>query len=98
MLIVLRYQSDKVASIYGTQGYLVGVSSVYGLAILPRAKFMQHIIICTLGICFGSAMSVLALWTAVQARIHTSKNSTDPYNASASAICGIWLFFMIYLI
>ncbi|KAJ6441600.1 arrestin (or S-antigen) [Purpureocillium lavendulum] len=46
-------------------------------------------------------MSLLVIWSSVQARIHTSPQGAalqpPPYNSSQSAVCGVWLFANIWL-
>lgn len=52
--------------------------------------------------CFAAAISMLALWSAVQARLHTSSEEVrqsplPTYNSSQAAVCAIWLFFNTWL-
>ncbi|KAL2357495.1 hypothetical protein BJ546DRAFT_964334 [Cryomyces antarcticus] len=111
------YQANSVASVYTTLGYLIGIISILGFAIMPRAKFLQTILLNILATCFAVSIALLAIWTSVQARKHTTPSvitsgtggagtagtpapdaQTGGYNSSASAVCGIWLFFQIYLV
>ena len=48
------YQADSVAETYTTLGYLVSIVSVLGMPIMPRAKFIQTLLLNILGICIGS--------------------------------------------
>jgi hypothetical protein len=43
---------------------------------------------------------MLMVWTGVQARLHTTPGGAAPpgYNSSQSAVCGVWLFFQIWLV
>ncbi|KAL5601517.1 hypothetical protein FOBRF1_009050 [Fusarium oxysporum] len=63
----------------------------------------KNLILDLLAICAGSAMSLLVLWSSVQARIHTSPSTSQtttaalpPYNSSQSAVCAVWLFANIW--
>ncbi|KAG6365700.1 hypothetical protein INS49_007311 [Diaporthe citri] len=90
-----------------TLGYLVGVIAVLALAVLPRGKFIQNMILNCLATAVGCAMAMLINYTGVQARLNTSDlremaafiqaNGYAPYNSSQSAVCGVWLFFQIWL-
>ncbi|KAH0597890.1 hypothetical protein MHUMG1_04262 [Metarhizium humberi] len=99
------YQSTAISSYFTTQGYLISIISVLAVAILPRDKFTQSLILNVLFICIASAMSLLAVWSSVQARLHTSSPSSAqgavsmplPYNSSQSAVCAVWLFFNIWI-
>ncbi|KAG8409032.1 hypothetical protein J3458_020033 [Metarhizium acridum] len=98
------YQATAISSYFTTQGYLIPIVSVLAVAILPRDKFTQSLILNVLFICLASAMSLLAVWSSVQARIHTSSPSAAqgavsmplPYNSSQSAVCAVWLFVNIW--
>jgi hypothetical protein len=48
------YQADSVAKTFSSLGYLVPIITVLSVAIMPRAKFLQTLILNTLGICIGS--------------------------------------------
>jgi hypothetical protein len=79
---------------------------------MPRAKFVQTMLVNVLVTCIAAACSLLITYSSVQARNHTSapisadsstsavgKKLTDvPYNSSASAVCGVWLFFFTWLL
>jgi hypothetical protein len=104
---IAMYQSDAVSKQFTTLGYLIPIISVLGLAILPRGKFIQNMVLNVFAICFGAAIAMLALWSAVQARIHTTpagQSFIDPatgsirYNSSQSAVCAVWLFFGIWFV
>lgn len=105
------YQSTSVADTYTTLGYLIAIISIMGFCILPRAKFIQMMIFNVLAVCVGTAAALLMIYSAVKARQHTESPSaassvgspapgaaTATYNSSASAVCGVWLFFQIYLV
>lgn len=97
------YQSTQISSDFTTTGYLIPIISALGVAILPRDRFIQNLILDLLAICAGSAMSLLVLWSSVQVRIHTSPSTSQtttaalpPYNSSQSAVCAVWLFANIW--
>ena len=60
-------------------------------------------------VCIGTAIALLEIYCSVKARQHTTTVSTDApigssgsaesvsYNASASAVSAIWLFFTIFI-
>ncbi|KAK1978596.1 hypothetical protein LZ30DRAFT_728523 [Colletotrichum cereale] len=96
------YQSTPVAQYFTTLGYLVPIISVLAFAILPRGKYLQNLVLNVSGILIGGAISMLALWSGVQARRHTASpqelaSGLPVYNSSQSAVCGIWLFFNIWI-
>ncbi|KAK1470517.1 hypothetical protein CCUS01_06282 [Colletotrichum cuscutae] len=96
------YQSTPVAQYFTTLGYLVPIISVLALAILPRGKYLQNLVLNVTGICIGGALSMLALWSGVQARRNTASaeelaTGLPVYNSSQSAVCGVWLFFNIWI-
>lgn len=104
---IAMYQSSAVASQFATLGYLIPIISVLGLAILPRGKFLQNLVLNVFAICVGSAIAMLALWSAVQARVNTTPAGQSPldpatgsvrYNSSQSAVCGVWLFANIWFV
>jgi hypothetical protein len=93
------YQSDRVAEVYQTLGYLVAISSVLGFCIMPRGKFLQNMVLNIIAICFAAALNLLALYCAIQARINTTPPGQPPgYNSSASAVCALWLIVQVYFI
>ncbi|CAN8096925.1 unnamed protein product [Discula destructiva] len=107
VIAIAIYQALPVRSLLTTLGYLSGIISVLGLVVLPRGKFIQNMVLNVLCACVGSAMAMLIAWSGVQARLNTSdlaemaqyiaENGRAPYNSSQSAVCGVWLFFNIWL-
>lgn len=101
------YQAPAIRTLLTTLGYLVGVISVLSLVPLPRGKFIQNMTLNLLCAAVGGAMATLIAWSSVQARLNTSnledlakyiqENGRAPYNSSQSAVCGVWLFFNIWL-
>lgn len=108
---IALYQWSTFAAHFSTIGYLVAIMSTLSFAIMPRAKFIQTMTFNVIGVCIGSAMALLQIYCAVQAKIHTTLPQPKPtggaptpgaqvasYNSSASAVCAIWLFFNIYVV
>lgn len=86
-----------MADEYTTLGYLIGIVSILGFAIMPRAKFIQMLIIDILAVCLGACFALLSMYSSVKAREHTEKEPSSAYNSSASAVSGVWLFFQIWV-
>ncbi|KUJ08768.1 uncharacterized protein LY89DRAFT_764104 [Mollisia scopiformis] len=104
------YQNSSVAAHYSTIGYLIPIMSILTVPIMPRARFLQNLIITSLLVCLAAALSLLAMWVGVKARENTthaaeSSKSTgpvpgaliSPYNAAASVNMAVWFFFMVWL-
>ncbi|CAG7950940.1 unnamed protein product [Penicillium nalgiovense] len=87
-----------VANEYTTLGYLMAIVSILGFAIMPRAKFIQMMIFDVLAVCLAACFALLTMFSSVRARQHTSTNPNDSYNASASSVSGLWLFFQIWMV
>ncbi|EME47794.1 hypothetical protein DOTSEDRAFT_69660 [Dothistroma septosporum NZE10] len=110
------YQSDAFANYYTTLGYLVIIMTVLPVVIMPRAKFLQTMLINIIFVCLGCATALLAMFCSVKARINSVGNlgpgtggagtsgtaakgaATAQYNSSGSAVAGLWLFILIYVI
>ena len=112
-MIIYRYQSTPVADTFTTLGYLVAIISILGFAIMPRARFIQTVLLNLIAVCLGAAIALLEIYCAVQARRHTTPAGTSAasnvgppspgaglvvYNSSASAVSAIWLLFQIYIV
>ncbi len=97
---IAMYQSKPVAEVYQTLGYLVAISSILGFAIMPRGKFIQHMTLSIVAICFAAALNLLACYCFTQARLHTTPagQPLTGYNSSASAVAALWLIIQIYVI
>lgn len=107
IIAIAMCQSQPVADYFVTLGYLIPIISVLGLALLPRGKFLQNLVLNVFAICLGSAIALLALWSSIQARMHTTppgQSVIDPatgaptYNSSQSAVLGVWLFANIWFV
>lgn len=64
---------------------------------MPRAKFIQMMILDVLAVCIAACFALLTMYSSVKARQHTA-SAPDSYNSSASAVSGVWLFFQIWLV
>lgn len=104
---IAMLQSTPVATYFRTLGYLIPIISVLGLALLPRGKFLQNLVLNVFSISFGSAVAMLALWSSIQARRNTTPpgqpvidplTGTVRYNSSQSAVCAVWLFANIWFV
>ncbi|KAL2195453.1 hypothetical protein P885DRAFT_70547 [Corynascus similis CBS 632.67] len=98
---IAMLQSRTVAAYFSTLGYLIPVISVFAMAVMPRGKFLMNLMLNALAVSVGSAVSMLALWSAVKARQNTAGPATSPaaalaYNSSQSAVCAVWLFTNIW--
>tara|TARA_R110002060_G_scaffold60989_1_gene70576 strand:- start:472 stop:771 length:300 start_codon:yes stop_codon:yes gene_type:complete len=90
---VALYQADSVATTFSTLGYLVPIITVLAVAIMPRAKFLQTMVLNIFGICIGSAVALLGIWSGVKAREHTTPaGSTATYNSSQAASVSPYTF------
>ncbi|KAJ5050643.1 uncharacterized protein L3040_002518 [Drepanopeziza brunnea f. sp. 'multigermtubi'] len=91
------YQADSVARLFNTLGYLIPILTVLSMPIMPRAKYLQTLILNTFGVCIGAAIALLGIWSGVKARENTTPaGSTASYNSSQSVVCAIWLFVNIW--
>lgn len=106
------YQNSNVANHFLTIGYLIPIMSILSVPAFPRARFIQNLLVTSLLVCLAAAISLFAMWCAVKARENTTHISQDAlnngpvpgaqvspsYNAAASAVMGIWLFFEVWLV
>ncbi|KAL1637039.1 hypothetical protein SLS58_009479 [Diplodia intermedia] len=110
-IAISMYQATAVADEFTTLGYLMAIVSILGFAIMPRAKFMQTMLLNLIATCLASALNLLMMYCAVKARQHTTHPTTSSttgaaassaraytYNSSASAVSAIWLFFQVYFV
>jgi hypothetical protein len=86
------FQAEVVARRYTISGYVIAIISVFTMANLPRAKFLQQLLLICIATCISAAVSLLGIWCGVKARQNTQGDSTERYNSSQAAVCAIWLF------
>jgi hypothetical protein len=87
------------------------VVSIFSLAMLPRARFLQGMLANTLAAGFGAAYGMLVVYSSVKARQHTTPAraaaastgapnasltlNAVPYNAAASTVSAVYFFFAV---
>ena len=93
------YQSNYFAGQFSTFGYLVSIVSILSNCLQPRVPFVKSILVTLLLLLIGTCVSLLAGYCNVKARQNTSTAATisEPYNSSAAAVTGVWLFAIIWL-
>jgi hypothetical protein len=93
-ICLVMLQSTVVAKRYTAVGFIMAMIAFFNFAMLPRAKYLEALIFNVLSTCFGSALSLLAIWCGIKAREHTTPTgSTSAYNSSQAAVCAICFFF-----
>lgn len=103
-------QNQGVADYFGTVGFLIPIMTILTVPILPRARYIQNLLATCILVCFVAAVSLLAMWCSVKARINTDKASTEPhlpvdpklpylapYNAASSINMAVWFFFALWI-
>ncbi|KXT04470.1 hypothetical protein AC578_8713 [Pseudocercospora eumusae] len=93
-ITLAAFQAAPWANYYATLGYLSIIMTILTIVIMPRAKFIQTLLVNILLLCIGCSVSLLAMYCCVQAR----NGDTSSYNSSASAVAGVWLVFQIFCI
>ncbi|OJI83116.1 hypothetical protein ASPTUDRAFT_173910 [Aspergillus tubingensis CBS 134.48] len=87
------YQSDHIAQRFTTVGYIMAMIAFFSMAMLPRAKYLEGLVLNILATCLGSALSLLAMYCGIKARQHTTTpDLTASYNGPQAAVCAIWFF------
>ncbi|KLU92538.1 hypothetical protein MAPG_11483 [Magnaporthiopsis poae ATCC 64411] len=112
IIAISMLQSRAATDYFSSIGYEVSIVSVLAVAILPRGKYLQTLVLNLTAVIAGTGLAMLVLWLGVQARLNTStlppqtttSNTTTgrpqrlPYNGPQSAVCAVWLFFSIWLV
>jgi hypothetical protein len=83
--------------------------SIFSLAMMPRARYLQGLLINVLAAGAGCAIGQLIIFTTIKARQHSTAAAkagaaaaaslaSVPYNSTASVVAAVWLFPAIYFI
>ncbi|KAB5523043.1 hypothetical protein GE09DRAFT_1043565 [Coniochaeta sp. 2T2.1] len=102
-VVIAIHQSNRVADITQTVGYLAALMSVTAQCAIPRAKFLKIMFFNVLATCVAASICCLASFTANKARTHGTSASDsatdriDSYNSTAGTICAIWLIVIIWI-
>jgi hypothetical protein len=94
------YQSNVISSTYTTVGYLIAIGAILSSGLAPRAAYLEATVCNIIGISATALAAMFACWTALKARETTAAPGSAPtsYNSSASAVAGVWIFFLLYVI
>jgi len=82
-------------------GYLIIITSITTVPILPRGKFLLNLFLSLFLVCFAAAMVLLGQWAAIKARQHTTPVGASAavmqgYNSSTSVVSAIFLMINIF--
>lgn len=84
-IAVALFQADSFASHFSTVGYLVGITSILSLVMQPRSKFLQTMLVNVVFVCFAAACVTLALYSCVQARIHSGESGEPSHGGEGTS-------------
>jgi hypothetical protein len=99
VIFLAMFQATPVAQEFGPQAYIVSIVASICFSMQPRAKFIQTVLSNVLLSCLAACITLLGLWCAQQAKLHTqSPGDTNPYNSSAAAVSAIFLFFNLFVV
>ncbi|KAL8293847.1 hypothetical protein RB597_007639 [Gaeumannomyces tritici] len=84
IIVISMLQSRAATAYFSSTGYEVSIISVLAVAILPRGKYLQTLVLNLTAIATGAALAMLVLWCGVQARLHTSSLPPQPTTTTTS--------------
>jgi hypothetical protein len=105
-LALAAYEADDWNEIYTTLGYLVAIISHLSLAIQPRAKFLQSLLVSLLFSCLGAALALLEIRCVISAKAVPARATgtggsgspeTPTYSAAACATAAAFLFLWVFV-
>lgn len=99
-LALCIYQSNTISSTYTTVGYLIAIGTILSSGLAPRATYIEATICNIVFLSMTALVNMFACWTVLKARETTAPPGSSPtaYNSSASAVAGVWVFFLLYVI
>lgn len=80
------YQSTAASKVYETLGFLVSIIAVVTVNLFPRAKLIQMVFLICLFSAVAAGVTLLAMWSGLQARHHTDPQGLHAYNSSHSGM------------
>lgn len=94
-------QSDAIADITLTVGYLATLMSITSQGLMPRAKFLKIMSFNVLATCVAASLCCLVNYCSVKAREHSipadaSESVRTGYISDACAVAAVWLVVMIW--
>ena len=96
-VFLAMFQATPVAREFGAQTYVIAIVASLCFPMNTRAKFIQTMVSNTLFSGLAACISLLGLWCAREAKIHTqSPGESDRYNSSAAAVSAVFLFFNLF--
>ncbi|GAM88916.1 hypothetical protein ANO11243_069500 [Dothideomycetidae sp. 11243] len=106
--IMIKLESSSWTATYTTTGYLAAIISILSFPIMPRGKFIRHVIILAFSLAFTLAAVLFAIYCSVKARNKTKTTADIPttasgpnartYDSSAAGVAGTFLFFLVYVV
>ncbi len=77
-------QSSLVADYFGNLGYIIPIATIFGVPMLPRARFLQLSAANVIAICLSAAVNLLAMYTSIAARQNTATPPPGPTRRPAA--------------
>ncbi|KAK1141549.1 hypothetical protein N8T08_008962 [Aspergillus melleus] len=97
-VLVCVIEVDAYINYFTTNAYLAAIMAASALPALPQAKLIEYNLQLALATVVTYCWALLAGWSAVQARKHTTNSSEDlaGYNSSAEAVVAIFMIFILW--
>lgn len=97
-VLVCAIQSRAWIDYFKTNAYLAPIIATCALPALPRARLIEHNVRLAFAFTISYCWALLAGWSGLQARKHTthSPEAMEAYNSSAEAVVALFLMFGIW--
>ncbi|KAH8428496.1 uncharacterized protein LDX57_006195 [Aspergillus melleus] len=99
-VLVCVIEVDAYINYFTTNAYLAAIMAASALPALPQAKLIEYNLQLALATVVTYCWALLAGWSAVQARKHTTNSSEDlaGYNSSAEAVVAIFMISILWCV
>lgn len=98
--LVCMIEVDAYINYFTTNAYLAAIMAASALPSLPQAKLIEYNLQLAFATVVTYCWALLAGWSSLQARKHTTYSSGElaAYNSSAEAVVAIFLIFIIWCV
>ncbi|KAJ5330540.1 hypothetical protein N7476_000323 [Penicillium atrosanguineum] len=99
-VLVCMIEVDAYINYFATNAYLAAIMAASALPYLPQAKLIEHNLQLAFAMVVAYCWALLAGWSALQARKHTTDSSEElaAYNSSAEVVVAIFLMFIMWCV